>query len=762
MIPLDKDAYQIHFYGKPYAYHTGNYSQINLNFSDQQYKDLNNGSIIAICPLTKENQSTYIVFDFDGPNDGGRVALKPVKDFKDFLLNKGIKPVIFFSGSKGFHVYIFFDHLLHSHPLKIYAERLKKDFLKSFTVDNVEIEIFPKQTNIDWNIKKYGNHLKAPFSKHPNGDRSTQLTDYIVNQSSLVTEFEKTLFKEVDVAVIANAIFPYFSEGVRHRITLGVSGYLKFHGIEKSVTLAIFEELTGNCNADKNDIFRVIEDTYSKSNKDIADLSYALLPSEVEELIFSFVSGVDKKNIKFKILQIRDTKNKPHIKIDLCVKFLTDYITSSYRLFYDTGFVYIVYGDTLYTDQNYSLDSLLLSFGLNKEENFARVVRYAVIDYIRTKGIFIEPIMYSRFTEDHIQVFTKSAIKKYTADNIEDTIDFLPVLRYKEYIHKDPTFKLINYLKEFGLDEHDREIILSWLVAQLFSETMKTRPILLLQGPPGCGKTTLATFLLRLIESIDRNPIAFSGKDDSLTASMAIHKVLVLDNLEFIKQSMIDVLNSVTTGTKIELRKLYTTNEVVEVVPRCSIIITSAFASLDQDGALQSRLIRIKMNGREDFGEESTYWNRFKNDYDDLFSELLFYARIVLKAEKVEYKYILRFTDYIRVSKVLKDYDVLRYDIEKILFVRQSQIKRENIYYKIYIKLVPYEKIRDPFIVDAIFPRFSAIAKTYGINNLTVSSLSMQLLKTGMFQKLSNRMIQLTPDFVEVEKMISELDRIHY
>lgn len=758
MIPFDKSAYELHFYGKAFAYHSVKYGKIFTGFGEDQYLQIQNGSTIAVCPVNSDNKSSYLVFDFDGPKDGGKKALPFVKQFKKLLLEKGLKPTIFFSGSKGFHVYLFFDNLVNSHLLKIYGEKIREEYTSTTDLDDIKIEIFPKQTVVDWKNRQYGNHLKAPLCVHPETkERSIQLTDYALNESKQLEEYQDNVIKTVDAKLLATLLLPYFVDGCRHNITLGVTGYMKYHHITKEIVTGIFDLLIENTNADKEDIYRVIADTYS-SEKIVADLAYAKLPKEVEVYIFSFVSGIEKPGIKTEVYALRSSKQPPHIKVDKCVELAIKYLSTAYRLFTDGVFIYIIYGEKLYTDQDTSFDSLLLRMGFNRDESFSKQVRYAIVDWIKYNGIKIHPIMYSRFTDNQLHVYTKEKVYTVTGKDDKEEKEFLPVLKFKDFTQVKHTRLLRKYIKDYGLDDRDTDIIIVWLVAQLFSDSLKTKPILFLQGPPQCGKTTLATLLLRLIESFDSDPIAFSGKDDSFTASLAIHKVLVLDNLEFIKPEMVDRLNSITTGTQIELRRLYTTNETVKVKPTCSVIITSAYAQLNNDGALQSRLIRIRMGDRSKFWQEERYWKQVKEDYNNLYSELLSYARLILNNKEREYTYNLRFTDFLRISKILYDYNIIGLDIEKTLMYRQAMSKIDNIYYQIFYHA--YGNSIEPFSVEKIFAKFAAIANGYGVKNLNVGTLTTQLLKTGLFQKLMDGKLVLNIDFKEIERLKLDVEQV--
>ena len=74
----------------------------------------------------------------------------------------------------------------------------------------------------------------------------------------------------------------YFVEGARHNITLGVSGYFKSNGVEISKTTEIFERVIELAGGDKNDIIRVINDTYT-TKKSVADLSFA--PRQKDQIL---------------------------------------------------------------------------------------------------------------------------------------------------------------------------------------------------------------------------------------------------------------------------------------------------------------------------------------------------------------------------------------------------------------------------------------------------------------------------------------------
>lgn len=763
MIKFLRSDYEFHFFGKPYSAFFFEYGKTKLNFGEEQYNLLLKGKTFAIHLGDKHNHSSYFVFDVDGPNDGGATAHPTALKLKTHLEKCGFTPTIFYSGSKGYHLYVFFDRVYPVNSLRRFAI----DLLASFQIpDNIEIEVFPKNGEIDYEKGKYGNHLKAPLSIHPKTNvRSEQLTDYAVNikvlelnkkenireieQESIEELYksngiENNIDKQVAIVMLADSVAPYFTSGDRHRIALGLSGHLKTNGIDKEITIAVFSRLIELSGGDRSDIYRVIEDTYT-STRIVAELGLADLPDEVEKSIYAYTTGQSPQSLKFDINNIRSTKRQPHIKVDLSATKTIEYINKRYRIFHDDNFIYVIDGDKIYSNLDTSFESLLIEFGLNTEESFGRQVRKVVLDYLYLNSVYTNPINFCEFKNGKISIYTRDSIVSVT-DNVLTTKEFLPVLNKKDFKYieyRDRKISLRSFLKKFELKPKDNDLILAWLVTQMFNESINTKPVLLIQGQPQAGKSTLANFLMRMIEDRKSEVVAYTGKDDALIASLQKHKVLVMDNLEFITGKTLDLINAVVTGAVIELRALYTTNNVARIKPTSSLVITSAHGSFDNDGAFQSRLIKVRLFDRSGFAVESVFWKQFEDCYNDLVSDLLDMCSLVIKEKNKQVqakeeneelkKYRIRMTDFIDISNTLLNNNIIRTDIEQSLLEEQERDKYQTPYLDIFRKIRFKEELYHPFTIKEIYPRYRAVASTYGIEKLTSVNLGQRLLKTGIF-----------------------------
>ena len=165
----------------------------------------------------------------------------------------------------------------------------------------------------------------------------------------------------------------------------------------------------------------------------------------------------------------------------------------------------------------------------------------------------------------------------------------------------DPWEFLVNDLN-FGVGStgasplQQRELLKAWFLATFFPEATLTRPLLTLVAPPGAGKTTAARRILKILEGEHSEVMGLvHDKPDSLRASIAAHKFIVLDNLEGRRYPWLaDLLNRVSTGTAIELRELHTTNMTRTIIPDCTVIMTATSLPFSEE-SIFSRILPIEL-----------------------------------------------------------------------------------------------------------------------------------------------------------------------
>jgi hypothetical protein len=188
------------------------------------------------------------------------------------------------------------------------------------------------------------------------------------------------------------------------------------------------------------------------------------------------------------------------------------------------------------------------------------------------------------------QIFITNESGRYIVPDLDD----VSKVDAWEYLVNDLSFTTSD--ESPASPEEQRELLKAWILAFFFQELMPTRPILALIGEPGSGKTTAIRRILRVVEDPFTDVLGVpTDKQDAFRASIESHRLLVLDNLE--KSGawwMVDMLNKLSTGSHIEVRQLYKTNEKHTIIPECFVACTAVNVPFS-DETLFSRLLVLEM-----------------------------------------------------------------------------------------------------------------------------------------------------------------------
>lgn len=115
----------------------------------------------------------------------------------------------------------------------------------------------------------------------------------------------------------------------------------------------------------------------------------------------------------------------------------------------------------------------------------------------------------------------------------------------------------------------------AWVLATFFVELCPTRPLLVLVGERGSGKTMTLRVLLRLMFGPGAEVSGVPDKRDGFTAAAAANHIIVLDNLDEFTPWLRDKLARLSTGTLDHYRKLYSSNEEGVVRYRTWVALTA-------------------------------------------------------------------------------------------------------------------------------------------------------------------------------------------
>ena len=120
-------------------------------------------------------------------------------------------------------------------------------------------------------------------------------------------------------------------------------------------------------------------------------------------------------------------------------------------------------------------------------------------------------------------------------------------------------------------DEDSKLLILVTLTSYFLANI--PRPILVFHGEQGSGKSTLSSFIKKIVDPSLVDTTGVSRDVEGLIQLLAHHQCLCLDNISKLPQSFQDTLSRAVTGGAHSKRKLYTNEEDVVFSFKRSVVL---------------------------------------------------------------------------------------------------------------------------------------------------------------------------------------------
>jgi len=221
-------------------------------------------------------------------------------------------------------------------------------------------------------------------------------------------------------------------------------------------------------------------------------------------------------------------------------------------------------------------------------------------------------------------------------DNGTDGVLFMSQLAWRPYylVDPDPDAELIARLLiddiPFQRDsstpltpDEQRMVLLLWILSLFFGTILPTKPILVFVGVKGSGKTTAERRVLCFLFGPDVDVTALEReKEDAFISTITYNPLVVLDNLDGKISWINDRLATAASGTLIQRRRLYTTNELATFRPRAFLAITTRTPHFRRDD-VADRLILLNVSRLESFKTEKELLTAVDSCRNQLWTELL-------------------------------------------------------------------------------------------------------------------------------------------
>jgi len=274
-----------------------------------------------------------------------------------------------------------------------------------------------------------------------------------------------------------------------------------------------------------------------------------------------------------------------------------------------------VYADEL------KLVSLLGQMGLNPSEQVFKYVFEEVKRFGCEKGIESQIYLYAHYCPERNCLYINNfdgTIYRISEEGIDrvingtdgvlfrkingEPIEYVPVEQEKDLLYQY-LISLVNPEEGCLSPNEAKALIHLWFFSLFLFDSFQTHPIFALIGEKGSGKTTLSRLIGKLLFGRDFEVSPLPDKESDFDALVANRALAVLDNVDENRRWLCNRLASIATGEVITKRKLYTTNQLVEIPSNCQLIITSRNPFFTRDD-VSDRLLLIRLKRFEEFRPE--------------------------------------------------------------------------------------------------------------------------------------------------------------
>jgi hypothetical protein len=169
-----------------------------------------------------------------------------------------------------------------------------------------------------------------------------------------------------------------------------------------------------------------------------------------------------------------------------------------------------------------------------------------------------------------------------------------------------------------------------WIFALVFPDLMPTKPLLILEGAPGAGKSAILQLLQCALLGESKAIILSRNKEDDFGVLLLRSPICVFDNLDAYIDWVPDAVCGYTTSGKWTKRKLFTDAEELTIKPHAFIAVASKNPASFRREDVADRCVILRLERRERFTRFSALEQAVKDLRPQLFGEYLYYVNKIV------------------------------------------------------------------------------------------------------------------------------------
>jgi len=552
-------------------------------------------------------------------HDGGDGDLDDALRVRDALTLAGATAYVERSREKGYHVWVFFAEPVAAAWVRVLlGNALERAGLPSTT------ERFPKQDRLEDTTEGLGNYLNLPYCG-PCADGRRAMLDPKTSAPLSLRAFLKLAQRSDPNAITldgakapgptpvpgsaeggadggsglvraAEATCPYWTEGRRHALGLGLCGAAAKVGLPLAWAQQLISRLVAEC-GDDNDRKDCSRDTYRRLLKGQTVKGYTalteLLPREAADTIMDALKAAHAPDTMRQVDAIRLEKGGSHVKSRNASEAIEAGLRESGKLFHTADESPTFYYQDAESREVVDLRGgdfaglIVRRFGVNPAEKLFPYLRHYLEAVVRTEP----PVPVYRsylFTDDGVLYIHAGPglVLALNGETIEserngDNVLFVgsglglkstPKPRGGDCIKRiagDVSF-------DAGLiSERHQRVLFEYMVRALpFLDRIPVRPIPVFVGTKGSGKTLAQRRILKMYLGPDADVSTLETRRDAEVAAANTY-AMALDNLDDAPRWVNDWMATTSTGVRIPRRELYTNNQQEVLSPKCWLLVNA-------------------------------------------------------------------------------------------------------------------------------------------------------------------------------------------
>lgn len=179
--------------------------------------------------------------------------------------------------------------------------------------------------------------------------------------------------------------------------------------------------------------------------------------------------------------------------------------------------------------------------------------------------------------------------------------------------------------------EQQRKALAIWVLSLAFPDLLIDKPILMVEGVRGSGKTSCVTHA-QLVITGSKHPIVLQrNKEDDFGVILMRSPIALFDNLDSYIDWVPDVIAGYCTGAKWEKRKLFTDDENLVIKPHSFIAVATRNPASFRRDDVADRCLILRFERRQTFTDRGTLENDLLSNRPALFGEYLYYVGQIIE-----------------------------------------------------------------------------------------------------------------------------------